>query len=140
LFLWINSMPNMSNFDKIPISPWTIIPVSCPCLFHFGVSDHAYLFNHEQVTCKIHTQLKKHQHIRFMYFNPSKTVVTVCTIYYNIKNLYILPTECVHTFKMILTIKSNYFLKCGYVCVVFVIETMQSAFRYLLPESCTSNG
>jgi len=51
-----------------------------------------------------------------MYFNLLKTVVTLCTIYYNIKNLYILPTECVHMFKMILTIKINYFLKHGYVC------------------------
>ena len=77
---------------------------------------HIYL-NHEQVTCKIHTKLKKkHQHIRFMYFNLLKTVVTVCTIYYNIQNICILPTECVHMFKMILTINSNYFLKQGYVC------------------------
>jgi len=60
--------------------------------------------------------IKKHQHIRFMYFNLLKTVVTVCTIYYKIKNLCILPTECVHMFKMILTIKRNYFLKHGYVC------------------------
>lgn len=72
--------------------------------------------NHEQVTCKIHTQLKKHQHIRLMYFNLIKTVITVCNMYYNIKNLCILPTNCVHMFKMILTIKSNYFLKHGYVC------------------------
>lgn len=76
---------------------------------------HIYL-NHEQVTCKIHTQLKKHQHIRFMFFNHLKTVVTVCTIYYNTKNLCILPSECVHMFKMILTIKSNYFLKHAYMC------------------------
>lgn len=51
-----------------------------------------------------------------MYFNLLKTVVTVCTIYYNIQNICILPTECVHMFKMILTINSNYFLKQGYVC------------------------
>jgi hypothetical protein len=44
-------------------------------------------------------------------------VVSICTTFFNVKNLHILPTECV-----ILTLKSDYFLN-AINWLVFVIET-----------------
>jgi hypothetical protein len=48
-------------------------------------------------------------------------VVSVCTTYFNVKS-YVLPTECIDIFRMILTLKSDYFLN-AINRLVFVMET-----------------
>jgi hypothetical protein len=38
-------------------------------------------------------------------------MVTICTIYINIQQLFMLPAECVHESRMILRVNSDYYLK-----------------------------
>ena len=37
-------------------------------------------------------------------------VVSVCTTFFNVKKLRILPTECIYILRMILTLTRDYFL------------------------------
>ena len=49
-------------------------------------------------------------------------VVSVCTTFFNVRKLRILPTECIYICRMILTLKSHYFLN-AINWLVFVMET-----------------
>jgi hypothetical protein len=43
--------------------------------------------------------------------NLQSTVVTICTAFFNIRELFVLPTECIYEFHVILSVNSDYFLK-----------------------------
>jgi hypothetical protein len=44
-------------------------------------------------------------------FALSSTVVVICTVRFNIEILYILSTQCVYPFRMVLRINTDYFPK-----------------------------